>query len=83
MKPGIKTTELWITVISQLVAAIVVLLSTVYGVELDIDVFTKVVATGGAFVYATLTAYYYIRSRASVKMQQAVKESAERIKLSQ
>lgn len=68
-KPGIRTTEFWITAISQLVAAIVVIASGIYGVELEVDVYTRVVATAGVLIQATLTAVWYTRGRTAVKAQ--------------
>lgn len=69
-KPGYKTTEMWVTIISQVIAVIVVSINMIYGKELDVSVFTQVVSTAGAFVYAVFTAVWYIRSRATIKVTQ-------------
>ena len=80
MKPGYKTTEMWITVVSQMVAAIVVLVNTMYGTKLEVSIFTQVVATGGAFAYAAMTAIWYVRSRATIKAQTAIMQPREVIR---
>ena len=67
MVKGYKTSELWVTIASQLLTVVIVFVNGAYGKELDIAVYTQVAATAGAFVQSLATAIYYTRARATVK----------------
>ncbi len=66
MKAGWKTTEFWVTILTQLVGFGV--LSGVIPVEVQSDAGDTVV-NGGAFITSILAVWRYIKGRSDVKVE--------------
>ncbi len=72
-KPGVKTTEFWVTVLVQVIGVILAL-----GVVTpdQADTLTKAVTQGSGIIAMLISAFAYTKGRAAVKAADAVKADA-------